>query len=204
MGISESNDNLDIFSQIYEENVWGFGSGTGSLVENCYPLIGWLQVFLSRNKIQSMTDYGCGDWQWMQYVGLTGIDYLGIDVVESVITKNQERFSQKNIQFRSGSILSNIRGSDLALMKDVLQHLPNSSVNAIVDSAIKSSKFVISINGHWGDRRANPDILPGGYRAIDLSAPPFEYNVTNLYEYYPSSKEVKKVIQLVSRNSTTK
>ena len=68
-------DSKEVFSNIYQNNAWGGGSGSGSRVDNCYPLIGWMQVFLRRQKIETFIDYGCGDWQWMQYVNLDGLRY---------------------------------------------------------------------------------------------------------------------------------
>jgi hypothetical protein len=184
------------FSRIYKENAWGHGSGSGSVVENCYPLIGWLQVFLKRQKIDTFIDYGCGDWQWMQYVNLDGIKYRGIDCVDSVVADNVLSFGRDSVIFSSGSIIESIAIADLALFKDVLQHLPNREVIEIVDAVLKKSKYVVAINGSTG-QHLNRDIDVGDYRALDLSLPPFDYVVENLLEYSPSKVEVNKVIQLI-------
>ena len=186
----------EIFTQIYKENVWGAGSGTGSVVENCYPLIGWLQVFLKRQRIETFIDYGCGDWQWMQYVNLDGVTYRGIDCADSIVAQNIRCFGRDNISFSSGTIIESIAIADLAFCKDVLQHLPNREVIEIIDAFLKNSKYVIAINGSMG-QYLNEDIDVGGYRPIDISLPPFNYVIENLLEYSPRKGEVNKSIQLV-------
>jgi hypothetical protein len=39
----------------------------------------FLQKFLGQNKVQSLVDLGCGDWQFSQHHNLAGFSYLGID-----------------------------------------------------------------------------------------------------------------------------
>jgi hypothetical protein len=186
------------FSRIYEENAWGTGSGLGSLPENCFQLIGYLQFFLKKYSIRSLIDYGCGDWQWMQFVNLTEVKYRGVDVVSSVIEENQTKYSLPNVTFTSGSISSNIEETDLAFLKDVLMHLPNAEVKNILDEVLKKSKYVIAINSTGMNRYVpNTDIEVGGFRLLDLTLPPFNYKVLDLLRY-SSTTDFDKVVQLVS------
>jgi hypothetical protein len=55
-----------IFTEIYNKNLWNGGSGPGSNPENILTYITFLQKFLHSNNITSILDLGCGDWQYMK------------------------------------------------------------------------------------------------------------------------------------------
>src|SRR5579871_398362 len=72
------------FSKIYEANEWGYGSGVGSLPLNNVDYIKFLKLFIERNTIRSVVDFGCGDWQFSRFINWAGITYTGFDIVEDV------------------------------------------------------------------------------------------------------------------------
>ena len=82
------------FTNIYEKELWGKGkgSGDGSRLKFNVPYITFLENFLIDNNIKSVIDFGCGDWQFSKYVNWGNIDYLGLDVVDSVIENNKKQF----------------------------------------------------------------------------------------------------------------
>src|SRR5690242_14927069 len=88
----------EIFTEIYDKNIWG-GSGGGSDPENTVEYRRRLQKFLKDYNIKSVVDYGCGDWAFSHLMDWTGIDYKGVDVVESVIRKNNKIWGSENIKF---------------------------------------------------------------------------------------------------------
>ena len=53
----------EIFDAIYRGNVWGSGSGAGSREEVTRGYRSYLHSFLRSNRIGSVVDLGCGDWQ---------------------------------------------------------------------------------------------------------------------------------------------
>lgn len=65
---------------------------------------------------------------------------------------------------------------DLIIIKDVLQYLPNTSVINILNKIENHCKIALICND-W--RESNIDIVPGGYRRINLKVAPFnrEYNI---------------------------
>lgn len=194
----DNEDAATIFTRIYQENLWGLGSGLGSSPENCFQLIGWLQFFLKKYSIKSVVDYGCGDWQWMQFVNLAEVSYRGVDIVDSVIEANKLKYSQSNVTFTSGSILANVQETELAFLKDVLMHLPNQEVKEILDQVIKKSKYVVVINSTGMNRYVpNVDIEAGGFRLLDLGIHPFNFKVLDLLRY-SSETDFDKVVQLVT------
>ena len=66
---------METFETIYKYNMWLFGSGSGSLAINNRPYISFLKDFISNNKIKSVVDIGCGDWQISENINWNNIKY---------------------------------------------------------------------------------------------------------------------------------
>lgn len=168
-----------VFSKIYSSGTWD-GSGfslSGSQVEVTQEYIEYLQNFLKKNDIRSVVDLGCGDWAFSRYIDWAGIEYLGIDVVPSVVERNQRLFSEPNITFMYADGLNmDLPESDLFLCKDVFQHPPNAAIVTILEQAGKYKYCLITnyIDLYCGSRN-NKDIKLGYYHPIDLSKPPFSF-----------------------------
>lgn len=121
-------NSFDVFKAHYEDknSQWGNNSGGGSNPYSTIDYRNFLEKFIHMNKIQSIVDIGCGDWQFSRFLNLSGINYLGLDVVPSVISKNTEKFSSTKINFElMPEEIRNVPPADLLIMKDVLQHLSN-------------------------------------------------------------------------------
>ncbi len=91
------------FETIYREKLWGVNeenegySGGGSELENVLPYYQYLTNFIQEHHIRSVVDLGCGDWTFSKCIDWTGIDYIGYDVVESVIEKNRQKYGSAHI-----------------------------------------------------------------------------------------------------------
>src|SRR5260370_31795302 len=48
---------------------------------------------------QSLTDAGCGDFNWMRTVDLPGIKYIGVDVVSDLIERNRRGYGREERSF---------------------------------------------------------------------------------------------------------
>ena len=82
------------FADIYESNKWVYGSGVGSLPINNIDYIRFLRMFMERNNIRTVVDFGCGDWQFSQYIRWETVTYTGFDIVRPVIERNQSLFAR--------------------------------------------------------------------------------------------------------------
>ena len=95
----------EAFQSIYAQKGWGVGpegrasSGAGSTMEFTRLYRVFLQDFLAAHGIRSVVDAGCGDWQFSRAIEWKGIDYLGIDIVPSLIEENRRRYGAPNIRF---------------------------------------------------------------------------------------------------------
>lgn len=184
-----------IFEKIYKDKVWYKGSGSGSLPENTIKYRDFLQQYIKQNKITSILDLGCGDWQFMHLMDLSGIQYTGVEVVSWLVEENQKKWGAPNIRFVFGDAATiKLPDADLVILKDVLQHWSN---NVIIEFFKKLRKYnhVLVNNTHEGydlNARLNRDIENGQARPLDLSQAPFYYPIEELLRYQ-SYRPIKKV-----------
>src|SRR5215471_6937937 len=136
----------DVFEAIYREDSWTNGSGPGSLPKHTIEYRSFLSKFLIENDIRTMTDLGCGDWQSTRLMDLSGVRYIGLDVVPSLIARNTETFGAPNIEFRHFRSLEELPGGDLCVCKEVLQHLPNTAVQAHLDAISRRYRYGLLTN----------------------------------------------------------
>lgn len=163
------------FVEIYEKQLWGTvtPSGEGSLPENLHSYIDFLSTFIRNHHITSICDLGCGDFSYFRTIDLTGVRYIGIDIVKGLVDLNRRNYGTDNISFIHGNIIHmELPEADLAICKHVLQHLPNESVFKIIDK-LKKYRYCILLDQCQSDSLANISLPLGKSRPLDLSAPPF-------------------------------
>ena len=163
----------EIFTEIYDKNVWG-GSGGGSTPENTVEYRAFIQKFLKDYKIQSVVDYGCGDWSFSRLMDWSGVHYIGYDLVESVIMRNRRLYSTGGVTFacKHEEVLKEFP-PDLMIVKDVLQHWSNEEI----DEFLQRYDWVplILITNTQGQQEA--DIQAGDCRPLSAKFPPLsKYN----------------------------
>src|SRR5262245_8671072 len=166
------------FNRIYAEGVWGRDetgkgiSGTGSTLEITREYRAYVEAFVKTHAVRSVVDAGCGDWNFSRAMDWNDASYLGVDIASDVIEANRKKYEAGKIKFQVGDITEDLPAADLLISKDVLQHLSNALVQKFIENNLKRGKYrwVILTNDRGTE---NKDTEPGGYRAIDLSAPPF-------------------------------
>lgn len=193
----------EVFTEVYAENIWGqrkpyadkdypFYSGPGSGEEAGSPYADCVNAFIEAHGVRSVIDLGCGDFRVGRQIARPAVDYMGIDIVEPLIYANQKRFANDHIQFRCLDIISDeLPKGDLCLVREVLQHLSNAQISAIL-LKLRAFQWVIvteSEPGPLGLFRPNKDKPHGGdsrmlwNSGVVLNAPPFSLpNVTLLLD----------------------
>ncbi len=167
------------FNRIYAEGTWGTDaagagtSGTGSTLAITEEYRTYIEDFIRTHGVTSVVDAGCGDWRFSSAIEWGGASYLGVDVASDVIAAVRSRHEKGRIRFQVGDITDELPAADLLISKDVLQHLSNALVRRFIRNNLRPGKYkwVILTNDRG---RGNTDIASGGYRAIDLAAPPFD------------------------------
>lgn len=192
IGDPRSRATKGVFESIYRNRSWGTNaqgvghSGFGSTMAFTRLYRVFLQDFLAEHGIRSVVDAGCGDWEFSQAIDWSGIDYLGCDIVESIIAENRRRYGAPNIQFVACDIIeAELPPADLLIVKDVLQHLSNRDIGRFLRH-LKKFKHVLIINDvEAGSFSAsNHDIETGQYRPLDLTRPPFSLPMTKLFAWH--------------------
>jgi 2-polyprenyl-3-methyl-5-hydroxy-6-metoxy-1,4-benzoquinol methylase len=190
---SKSRTPREVFTQIYVENHWDDGSqrteedypfcsGPGSAEAAAVPYADCVNNFIRQHGVKRVVDLGCGDFRVGRRIALESIHYVGVDIVEPVINVNRARFSSDHIDFRCIDVIAeDIPDGDLCLVREVLQHLSNSQILAIL-AKLKKFKWVIvteSQPGPPGSFTPNRDKPHGGdsralwKSGVVLSEPPF-------------------------------
>lgn len=175
----QMSDPKSIFTSVYQNNAWlaDSKSGEGSTLESAKNIIRELPPLLKSLGVKSMLDIPCGDFHWMQAVDLSGVSYLGADIVEPMIVANIERYGTANRRFQ---VLDMVNGAlprvDLVFTRDCFIHLPNEMILSALRKVVESqSQWFLASSYSW---RAHPnnihvdDIYIGG-RRINLEEAPF-------------------------------
>lgn len=169
-----------VFSDIYAHNRWGQGSGSGSAASQNIEYRHFIEKFLITNDIRSVLDFGCGDWQFSRYVDWGNAQYLGIDIVKSVIEGNKSRYGSDTIHFEEFAEFDKIPDVDLVICKDVFQHVSIDVCFAYIENLVHKSRFLLITNDIGPADRINIPITTGDWRPIRLDLPPFNLNTASI------------------------
>ena len=168
------------FNRIYAEGTWGKDvsgrgtSGTGSTLEITREYRAYVEDFIKKHGVTSVVDAGCGDWGFSSAMNWGDASYLGVDIASDVIDTVRKKHESGKIKFQVGDITEELPAADLLISKDVLQHLSNELVHKFIRNNLRKGKYKwVILTNDRGSAPQNLDTLPGGYRAIDLAAPPF-------------------------------
>ncbi|MFV0490929.1 MAG: hypothetical protein ACK5M4_03850 [Pseudorhodobacter sp.] len=165
-----------IFNEYFHRNKWRDAdsrSGKGSNLRATAELRELLPPLLHELGVKSLIDIPCGDFFWMQHVDLTGIDYLGGDIVPDIIAANQTRYGSANRQFQVVDLISGpVPQGDLVFVRDCLVHLSHEHVRAALGNLLASGSTWLLATIHPNVQQ-NEDILTGQWWPLNLTAPPF-------------------------------
>jgi len=163
----------NVFEDIYENNAWGKGSGPGSAPQNTVEYRLLLERFMRANDVKTVTDLGCGDWQFSRYVDWSGCSYIGFDIVPKLIERNNAEFGRPGIEFRLMTGIDDLPGGDLLIAKEVLQHLPERDVQAYLAFIRSKYRFALLNNSVLPSLHLNHDIQAGACRPLKLNLSPY-------------------------------
>ena len=179
------------FSRIYGSSLWGAdggGSGFGSTRAATATLRAQLEMLVHRHRVVRLLDAPCGSAHWWPPLlarlreSVPCFEYVGVDVVASVVAANAERMGGPRTAFgavdlsarpAAGAALASLGRFDLALCRDALQHLPlELAVNALEALAAAAPRLV-ALGSYLEHEGANEDIATGEYYQINLLKEPF-------------------------------
>jgi SAM-dependent methyltransferase len=178
-GVHGQSELTSVFNRIYREGSWGRDaagrgvSGSGSTLDITQEYRSYVEEFIKTHDVTSVVDAGCGDWNFSSAIDWGGASYLGVDIASDVIDAVRRKHETGKIRFQVGDVTDELPAADLLISKDVLQHLSNELVQKFIRNNLKPGKYkwVLLTNDRGSE---NADTVPGGYRAIDLAARPFD------------------------------
>ena len=167
----------DIFRDKFARNAWRGAesvSGTGSDLEQTRVVIQELPRLLRSLGVSTLLDLPCGDFNWMRQVDLSGVRYIGADVVPEIVAHNA-RFTTPEITFTRLNLLTGqLPRVDAIFCRDCLVHLSFADIERALTNIVRSGSTYL-ITTTFPDRSANVDIPTGRWRVLNLQAPPFDF-----------------------------
>jgi hypothetical protein len=171
----------DIFTEIYTTNAWGSQesvSGPGSTLAKTEQLRVTLPHLCKTLQVKTLADIGCGDWNWMRHVDLSGINYAGFDIVEAIVQSNTKTFSSSNVCFAKYDCFDLLftAHADLWLVRDVLGCYSFESIQRFFQTFRNTIVPYLALTSVATDRNINAE--DGSYRPLNFELPPFSFTPT--------------------------
>ena len=168
----------ETFTIIYKRNHWNSKdsvSGSGSSLSETKIIIEEISSLIKKLKIKTVLDLPCGDFNWMKYVDLKNVDYVGADIVKELIASNSKKYQTNNIQFKTIDLISDqLSYYDLIINRDCLVHLSFEDISKCIQN-IKKSKSKYLLTTTFIKRQLNEDIITGSWRTLNLQINPFKF-----------------------------
>ncbi|NCO03732.1 MAG: class I SAM-dependent methyltransferase [Alphaproteobacteria bacterium] len=164
-----------LFNGIYKNNTWNgveSVSGQGSDLSETQVLLDILPALLEKYKIQTIIDLPCGDYNWMQHLNYDFKSYIGIDIVEDIINKNNVRFgNDKKLFLKKDCLRDDLGDADLLLCRDLLIHFSQKDVYQFFEN-LKQSNIRYLLTTHFIGEK-NKNIVTGQWHPINLTEKPY-------------------------------
>lgn len=162
----DNKDHEDVFTPQYAVK-----SGPGSTRFFAAPYVRFVEQFIKDHDVMSILDLGCGDLAFTAHLKMHGAVYTGVDVIRSRVDRNAAL--RPGWKFVHADLRDVRPDADLVLIKDVIQHWSSQDIadwlRAIADAPFK---YMLVTNCQYGPT-VNTHCPTGGWRAIDLTKPPF-------------------------------
>jgi len=186
----------DAFSRIYESSLWSptdgasydsSASGIGVAAES---FVRQVIEFMKNRGIESIADLGCGDFQVGQRItSRCDVKYVGVDIVQAMVARNQISFGNDRISFLCADLaVDPLPDADLCLIRQVLQHLSNAEIHAVLENishykyALISEHVPKSPKSFNRDKPHGPDVRAYFGSGIYLERKPFSRDITVAWE----------------------
>ncbi len=175
------------FSTIYKDHLFGeapgelFYSGNGSVGSFADNYTDLVSALVREKEIRSIVDLGCGDFRIGSRLTPIADKYIGIDIVPDLISHHRANYSSDRVSFECLDIVDDpLPAGDLCLIRQVMQHLNNEEIAAILKKLRIYKWVLVTENVSSGDVRfPNIDHVHGPETrlvegsGVFLTEPPF-------------------------------
>ena len=180
------------FERVYAQRLWGGegqpSSGSGSAEVLAAPYAKMVHAVIESEKARSVADLGCGDFSVGRLIACDGIEYIGVDIVDSIIQRNRASHSSAHVRFvRRDLATEDPPLADVGLLRQVLQHLSNDEILAVLSRCTRYELILVTEHIPQGrgwvpnlNKPHGPDIRLFDGSGVMLEAPPFSLPVREL------------------------
>lgn len=169
----------NVFSEIYQRNIWRgipgqSRSGPGSGTAATQTVAKAIAELVDRHGFRSVLDFACGDGWWMP--DLPG--YVGVDVAPEAIEQARKLHPDRVYVVQDVRTLDTLRGFDLVIVRDVIQHVSLDDGLDILHVARCSAEYILASSYDIPQHERNTGCSVAQARrgwayANDLTAAPF-------------------------------
>jgi hypothetical protein len=190
LGRSSRSHETIFTEQLYQGNLWPIResiSGPGSDLAYTKPIRKELPILAADLGVSSILDIPCGDFNWMRTINFGSCKYIGAEIVEELVSRNNQQYASNGRKFIKLNIVNDeLPTVDLVLCRDLFVHLPYGDIVKALNNIRKSRSKYFLTTSHLLTTK-NRDILAGQYRAINLLLPPFSFPapIRIIYEDVP-------------------
>lgn len=191
----------DVFTEVYDSGYWGgdpYSSGSGSRGQAATEYAQLVSQLIVEFDLRRVVDVGCGDFHVAsQFIAETDT-YIGLDVASNIILRNQPNTVPGRVEFAElDATKEELPSGDICLIRQVLQHLSNAQIEAILENAQRFPMVVVT--EHWPstasqrfanlDKPHGPDIRFDLDSWVDLGATPFSLPVEEVLRVTTASED---------------
>jgi hypothetical protein len=167
----------ELFTYIFRTNGWRGAeslSGVGSDSAQTGRIVAALPGILREFGLRTLLDVPCGDFNWMASVDLSGIRYIGGDIVTDLVVRNR-RHERDNVTFMNLDIIKDsLPDADIILCRDCLVHFSIPDIFRALENVCRGeSRYLLTTT--FTARTQNPEIPTGMWRPLNLQAAPFNF-----------------------------
>ncbi len=97
-----SRSDKEIFTEVYQNNLWKAQesrSGPGSDLAHTTTIRKELPILVAQLGASSILDIPCGDFNWLQGVNFGTCKYIGADIVEELVNRNNQHYANEGRKF---------------------------------------------------------------------------------------------------------
>jgi hypothetical protein len=163
-------DTEAIFTYFYRAQLWDEPDG-----ESPPTLILRREVprLLRRYGTTTLLDLPCGDFHWLSGADLTGIQYIGADIVPELVDRNAGRHAAPGRRFTRLNLTTDpLPRATVVLCRDCLVYLRYEQIfRAFANLRRSGSTYLLTTT--FCELDANAEIDTGDWRPLNLTLPPF-------------------------------